>query len=69
MFKTKELAKAVRFALLGGAVATAMTSLPVLAAEGEEVERIEVTGSRIKRTDMETPVPVTVISREQISQM
>lgn len=69
MFKTKELANAVRFALLGGAVATAMTSLPVLAAEGEEVERIEVTGSRIKRTDMETPVPVTVISRDQITQM
>lgn len=69
MFKTKELAKAVRFALLGGAVATAMTSLPILAAEGEEVERIEVTGSRLKRTDMETPVPVTVITRDQISKM
>lgn len=67
MFKTKELAKAVRFALLGGAVATAMTSLPVLAAEGEEeVERIEVTGSRIKRTDLEGASPVTVIVAEEM---
>ncbi|TKB44674.1 TonB-dependent receptor plug domain-containing protein [Thalassotalea mangrovi] len=32
----------------------------------EEVERIEVTGSRIKRTDLETPVPVTVIGRDDI---
>lgn len=66
MFKTKELAKAVRFALLGGAVATAMTSLPVLAAEGEEVERIEVTGSRIKRTDLEGASPVVVVSADDI---
>lgn len=68
MFKTKELAKAVRFALLGGAVATAMTSLPVLAAEGEEeVERIEVTGSRIKRTDIETSSPVSVFTAEDLA--
>lgn len=32
----------------------------------EEVERIEVTGSRIKRTDLEGDVPVTVIDREDI---
>ncbi|MBQ1784721.1 MAG: TonB-dependent receptor [Gammaproteobacteria bacterium] len=67
MFKTKELANAVRFALLGGAVATAMTSLPVLAAEGEEVERIEVTGSAIKRTDIEGSLPVQVVTAEDIA--
>ncbi|SFD11641.1 TonB-dependent receptor [Pseudoalteromonas denitrificans] len=32
----------------------------------EEVERIEVTGSRIKRTDMEGAVPVTIITAEDI---
>lgn len=33
----------------------------------KEVERIEVTGSRIKRADMESASPVTVISAAQIS--
>ncbi|WP_371372696.1 TonB-dependent receptor plug domain-containing protein [Thalassotalea aquiviva] len=32
----------------------------------QKIERIEVTGSRLKRTDLETPVPVTVIGREEI---
>lgn len=35
------------------------------AAEAQ-LERIEVTGSRIKRTDVEAALPVTVIDREQI---
>ncbi|MBU2967854.1 TonB-dependent receptor [Pseudoalteromonas sp. C2R02] len=32
----------------------------------EEVERIEITGSRIKRTDIENAVPVTVISADDM---
>ncbi|KTG24226.1 TonB-dependent receptor [Idiomarina sp. WRN-38] len=32
----------------------------------EEVERIQVTGSRIKRTDLEGDLPVTVIDRESL---
>ncbi|WP_170940694.1 TonB-dependent receptor [Pseudoalteromonas sp. NBT06-2] len=35
-------------------------------ASAEEVERIEVTGSRLKRTDLEGALPVTVISREDL---
>jgi len=46
---------------LGGAVAA--TSLPALA---QDAQRIEVTGSRIKRVDAEGALPVTVIAREQI---
>lgn len=38
----------------------------LLAAE-EEIERIEVTGSHIKRTDMEGPSPVTSLSEEDIA--
>jgi outer membrane receptor protein involved in Fe transport len=35
----------------------------------EEVERIEVTGSRIKRTDLESAVPITSITRSDIVQV
>ncbi|MDV6317014.1 TonB-dependent receptor plug domain-containing protein [Idiomarina sp. HP20-50] len=55
------------------AVAVASTlSFPALAqdntAEQDKIEKIEVTGSRLSRTNMETPVPVTVIGREDIVQ-
>lgn len=63
-------ASAVRYALFAGAAAT--LSMPVLAAtdngNDSNVEKIEVTGSRIKRTDMETASPVSVISNKQITQ-
>ncbi|SEK75579.1 Outer membrane receptor proteins, mostly Fe transport [Colwellia chukchiensis] len=39
----------------------------VSAAEAEQIERIEVTGSHIKRTDMEGPSPLTSISAEDIA--
>ena len=50
-------------ALLAGAP-TAFAAEEDLAES--EVERIQVTGSRIKRTDMEGALPVTVISAEDI---
>lgn len=59
------LAKAIQFALLGaGSVAV---SGAALAADDVEAERIEVTGSKIKRTDIEGPSPVVVIDAEQIN--
>ncbi|TKB44680.1 TonB-dependent receptor [Thalassotalea mangrovi] len=70
MYSNNKLAKSVRLALMFGASATAAISANAFAAEeeaqAEEVERIEVTGSRIKRTDMEGALPVTVIDRTQI---
>ncbi len=67
--KKNALAKAVNFALVSGVVAASFSSASYAAEEAAtKVERIEVTGSRIKRTDMETPVPVTVLSREDILQ-
>lgn len=70
MHKNNLLAKSVRFALISGVTATTLSTFGVFAAEedGAKVERIEVTGSRIKRTDMETTVPITVLSREDIAQ-
>ncbi len=64
-----KLAKAVRLAIAFGGVSTLAMSANVFAAaeEGvEEVERIEVTGSRIKRADMEGANPVQVITRDDL---
>ncbi|WP_105258365.1 TonB-dependent receptor [Pseudoalteromonas sp. T1lg88] len=63
-----KIAKSVRLALVFGAASTAGISATAMAAEesAEEVERIEVTGSRIKRTDMAGDLPITVIDREAI---
>lgn len=66
MLKNSMLAKSVRFALVAGATTAAFTAPTVYAAdEGEKVERIEVTGSRIKRTDLETASPITMFSAEE----
>lgn len=61
MYKNHLIAKSVRFALIGGVTAASFVAPTVVAAEKSvEVERIEVTGSRIKRVDLETASPITV---------
>lgn len=69
MYTNSKLVKAVRLAIAFGAASTTAFSANVLAAEedGESVERIEVTGSMIKRTDLEGALPVTSISKEEIA--
>ena len=42
------------------------TSLPPLALAQQGVERVEITGSSIRRTEAETAVPVQVITREEV---
>ncbi|RJF34312.1 TonB-dependent receptor domain-containing protein [Pseudoalteromonas gelatinilytica] len=64
-----KVSKAVRLALAFGTASTAAFSVNSYAAEEEaveKVERIEVTGSRIKRTDIETASPVQVTTAEEI---
>jgi iron complex outermembrane receptor protein len=65
-----KLAKAVRLAIAFGGASTAVFAANVSAAEEqkavEEVERIEVTGSAIKRTDMEGSLPLDVITADDI---
>ena len=58
--KTKVSAAAL--AAIGGAVA--LTSLP---AAVQAAERVEITGSRIKRVDAEGALPVDTITREEIT--
>ncbi len=45
----------------------ASQSFLAVAAEADSVERIQVTGSHIKRTDMEGPSPLTSLSAEDIA--
>lgn len=70
MYTNSKLAKSVRLALMYGATATAFGGASVAVAQDDEAaertERIQVTGSRIQRTDLEGALPVTVIDRESI---
>ena len=70
MFTNSKLAKSVKLACAFGAASTIGFTGAVNAQETEEaadaVEKIEVTGSRIRRTDIEGANPVTVMSRVDI---
>ncbi len=70
------ISKAVRYALLAGA-ASAVAAPSVFAADAAtttaatdtstaQLGKIEVTGTRIKRTDVETAQPVSIITQSQI---
>ena len=48
------------------AVAVAVGSLASASALAQDAQRVEITGSSIKRIDSETALPVTVIKREDI---
>jgi iron complex outermembrane receptor protein len=69
MYNNSKIAKAVRIAMVFGAASTAFATTAAeqsTTEEVEKVERISVTGSRIKRTDLEGSIPVTVIDRAAI---
>ena len=63
------LRAAIRRALSASLVAPVPALTPFVAVAQDDVavlDRVEVTGSRIKRIDIEGPLPVTTISREEI---
>jgi len=67
------LYRAVRNALFTSATASLFISAGIASAQDqsndegtEQLERLEVTGSRIKRTDVEGANPVVVLTREEI---
>ena len=62
MFHPKKIAKAL-VAIGIGSVGTAFVAQ---AQQAQKVDKIEVTGSNIKRVDSETPSPIQVITREDI---
>ena len=76
--KSNLIIKAVRYALVAGA-ATALAAPAVLAQDAAQssnqnqnqnntaqLGKIEVTGTRIKRTDVETAQPITIVTAAQI---
>lgn len=73
MSNFNQLSGAIRFALLAGA-ASAFVALPAFAqdttteaeADAATLDTVEVTGSRLKRAEIEGAVPVVVIDRAQI---
>ena len=61
--------KTFRLALVASAVSLAVQA-PIVAAEeqqAEDIEKISVTGSHIRRTDMEGPSPVSSLDAEDIA--
>jgi len=67
MLNAKQLPNAIRFALLAGAASTmGIANNAIAQDEAATLDRIEVTGSRIKRADIEGALPVTVIDRQQL---
>lgn len=63
MFTRKTLPRALSLAFAGG---FAVAALAQQEQKPQQLERVEITGSSIKRVNSETALPVTVITREQI---
>ena len=69
MFTNTKLAKSIKLACMFGAASTMGFAGSVAAQEDEaadSVEKIQVTGSRIQRTDLETASPVQITSDAEI---
>lgn len=69
MYTNNKLSKAVRLAIAFGAASATAFTASVTAAEEEEakVEKIQVTGSRIQRADIESASPISVFSAEDLA--
>lgn len=63
--KLKRISIALAQALSAGSV-TGVAALPALAQTAQSTERIEVTGSRVKRAEAEGALPVTIIERAEL---
>jgi iron complex outermembrane receptor protein len=63
-FQLKPIVLSVAATFGGAAV---LAGLPTPAAAQQSLDRVEITGSNIRRTDTETVAPVEIITREQIS--
>lgn len=67
MFEAKPIVRGIALAF-GGLAMASVVAIPAQAQQAaqQELERIEVTGSAIKRIDAETAVPVTVIRADDL---
>ena len=73
MFEERKMVTSLRLAFHGGLTGLAVLTTPVLAqtvdSGVQKGERVEVTGSSIKRIDAETALPVQVITRQDINRL
>jgi iron complex outermembrane receptor protein len=67
MFSQKKLSRALQFALgAGSGIAVLISGAALAQQQPQKIEKIEVTGTNIKRVDAETPAPIQIITREDI---
>lgn len=67
MMKQTVLVRSLKTMFSGGlAVGMGMMALPLAAQTVDTVQRVEVTGSNIRRTDKETPSPVQVLTLKDL---
>jgi len=67
MLRKTRLARVINSTTIASTLAATTAAIPVFSiAEDEVLEEVVVTGSRIKRADLESASPVTVISREEL---
>ena len=52
--------------IFGAGVALTVATTPVYAQQAQKIEKIEVTGSNIRRTDIAGALPLQTISRVEI---
>lgn len=65
-FRRAKLCAAVMAACGGGALGSGTAIAQQTPSGTQQLERVEVTGSRIRRLDAETAAPVTIVTREEI---
>jgi iron complex outermembrane receptor protein len=68
-FKFNKLSIGVRHALIAGCTVMAPVAMPALAQSSDpavKMDKVEVTGSRVRRVDAETASPVFVVERSAI---
>jgi iron complex outermembrane receptor protein len=69
MMKETVLAQALRMMFAGGLAATVVIAPATAQEDGEKMQRVEVTGSSVKRADSETALPVQMISKQDIQRI
>ncbi len=75
MFKEAPMARCLRLAFTGGIAGLAIVGQPAFAQTGTQSEtvqtgeRVQVTGSSIKRIDAETSLPVQILNRQDIDRL
>jgi iron complex outermembrane receptor protein len=62
----KVLSRSIRLICLGGVALGVQAAYAQEAAQATSMQRVEVTGSRIRQVDLETAQPIQVVTQEQI---